>query len=688
MAPTAGTALRVIGYNPMWASGLRTQEILHHTTNYDAVLLCGTQTVCRKAEGVLRSRVAGRTILEAVHQPGPLTTAATGCAVILRAGYNDRHIRQTWFPPRQLAGRGLAVRIQKGAIDITYGVLYYPPQPRSHQENGVYHETVKALTRWWRSVLMALPCRTLPLFYSDVNGGIGAQVKAGVWTEPPCGALGPTRSRERRRNGAGESVRHLLVEQKLISATSYSSFAHTYWSSGNPSTGSMIDYWFLPRGWLERLRRSHIVRDLGDTLQPIRGIPPRDHIPVLLELSYEKDAGALPPAPPPRLSGDAMTAAILRGEKKPEFSREVTQQLSDNEEHLRSLADQNSPDALWEALETIMTTAGISCSHPAHLDLKIVRSADGYWKHALHFDDHEQMWQQPHEGQDRRGQAPRGGLKMSQLEEMFDSSAFLEKVPAIARDQAGCRMLQHKLEKAAAEGNSEVVNRIFNEVLTNCVDLMMDPFGNYLCQKLMEICSYRQLELLMEKSCAHLVRISLNLHGARVVQKLIDAVSKTPHAPRLVAMLQGAVVQMSQDPNGNHVVNKCLEALPAECHSFVFQAVAASVVDVASHRHGCRIVQRCIDSARGAERRMLIGAITREALTLVQDPFGNYVVQHTMQLNDMQATSDICRNLLGRLNVLSRQKFSSNVVEACLRTCRPEDRERMIAELADSRGLG
>ncbi|CAK0848656.1 unnamed protein product [Prorocentrum cordatum] len=182
MAPTAGTALRVIGYNPMWASGLRMQEILHHTTNYDAVLLCGTQTVCRKSEGVLRSRVAGRTILEAVHQPGPFTTAATGCAVILRTGYNDRHIRQTWSPPRQLAGRGLAVRIQKGAIDITYGVLYYPPQPRSHQENGVCHETAKALTRWWRSVLLALPCRTLPLFYSDVNDGIGAQVKAGGWS--------------------------------------------------------------------------------------------------------------------------------------------------------------------------------------------------------------------------------------------------------------------------------------------------------------------------------------------------------------------------------------------------------------------------------------------------------------------------------------------------------------------------
>eukprot|EP00959_Pyramimonas_sp_CCMP1952_P366842 7683109-Pyramimonas_sp.AAC.1 len=61
-----------------------------------------------------------------------LTTKATGCAVVLRRGCSDRHVMRTWAPPPRLAGRGLAVRVQRGAIDVTYGVIYYPPQPRSH----------------------------------------------------------------------------------------------------------------------------------------------------------------------------------------------------------------------------------------------------------------------------------------------------------------------------------------------------------------------------------------------------------------------------------------------------------------------------------------------------------------------------------------------------------------------------
>jgi len=245
-------------------------------------------------------------------------------------------------------------------------------------------------------------------------------------------------------------------------------------------------------------------------------------------------------------------------------------------------------------------------------------------------------------------------------------------------------MLQHKLE----EGSAEVLNAIFSEVLLHIVELMMDPFGNYLCQKLMEMCSIPQLQLVLDKVCGSLVKISLNMHGARAVQKLIDVVRSTPHVPRLVAALESAVVALTKDPNGNHVVQRCLEALPVEAHSFIFKAVASEVVEVASHRHGCRIVQRCIDAAVAHDRSLLVGAICRSTLTLVQDPFGNYVVQYVLGLQDQQANAEIVRCLSGRLGVLSRQKFSSNVVERCLQLSGPEERLVMIRELADTRVLG
>eukprot|EP00959_Pyramimonas_sp_CCMP1952_P241284 5042893-Pyramimonas_sp.AAC.1 len=74
------------------------------------------------------------------------------------------------------------------------------------------------------------------------------------------------------------------MEQRMVSATSFGPYAPTFYSSTTPPTCSMIDYWFLPRGWLDILQRAHMLRSVGDILQPVRGVPPRDHIPVLLQL--------------------------------------------------------------------------------------------------------------------------------------------------------------------------------------------------------------------------------------------------------------------------------------------------------------------------------------------------------------------------------------------------------------------
>jgi len=282
---------------------------------------------------------------------------------------------------------------------------------------------------------------------------------------------------------------------------------------------------------------------------------------------------------------------------------------------------------------------------------------------------------------------PVRGLKVSHLEEMFANNTYIHHIYQIARDQAGCRMLQQRLD----EGGAEATAAIFSEVLSHCVDLMMDPFGNYLCQKLMETCGPSDLELILDKVCGMpgaLVKIALNMHGARAVQKLIDVVKGTPYVPRLVSALEGSVAALTKDANGNHVVQRCLEALPQQAHGFIFRSVAEEILDVATHRHGCRIVQRCIDAAYGVDRQMLTGAICQNSLTLVQDPFGNYVVQYVLGLRDPKANSAIIKSISGWLNVLSRQKFSSNVVEKCLNICTLEEREKMIIELSDARGLG
>lgn len=52
-----------------------------------------------------------------------------------------------------------------------------------------------------------------------------------------------------------------------------------------------------------------------------------------------------------------------------------------------------------------------------------------------------------------------------------------------------------------------------------------EPFGNYLCQKLIEHCDDAQRDILVETVAPDLLKISLNMHGTRAVQKFIEFLS-------------------------------------------------------------------------------------------------------------------------------------------------------------------
>ncbi|KZT67672.1 ARM repeat-containing protein [Daedalea quercina L-15889] len=259
------------------------------------------------------------------------------------------------------------------------------------------------------------------------------------------------------------------------------------------------------------------------------------------------------------------------------------------------------------------------------------------------------------------------------------------EIPTLCKDQHGCRYLQKKLE----EGVPEHRDMIFRETFGHFADLMTDPFGNYLCQKLLEYATDEQRNVICESVAQDLVNISLNMHGTRAVQKMIDFLSTRRQTDlkynaqihAIIMALSLHVVVLIKDLNGNHVIQKCLNKLAPEDNQFIYNAVAANCVEVATHRHGCCVLQRCVDHASEQQRVQLVNEITYNALTLVQDPYGNYVVQYILDLNDNRFSDAVIRQFTGNVCALSVQKFSSNVIEKCIRVAEHNTRKMLIGEL-------
>ncbi|KAJ4916392.1 hypothetical protein Rs2_01942 [Raphanus sativus] len=259
---------------------------------------------------------------------------------------------------------------------------------------------------------------------------------------------------------------------------------------------------------------------------------------------------------------------------------------------------------------------------------------------------------------------------------ILDSQGYIY---LMAKDQHGCRSLQKILE----DGASLDTMAIFNEVFPHVVELMIHPFGNYLMQKLLDVCNEEQrtmIILLVTSEPGLLVRIALNAHGTRVVQRLVESIKTKNQIYLLTSALRPGFLNLAKDVNGNHVVQRCLQCLTTQDNEFIFEDAARFCIDIATHQHGCCVLQKCVACSTGQQREKLIIEISRNSLFLAQHPYGNYAVQFIIEMRDFKATAMVLARLKGHYVELSMQKFSSHLVEKCLTHC-PESRPQIVLEL-------
>ena len=312
------------------------------------------------------------------------------------------------------------------------------------------------------------------------------------------------------------------------------------------------------------------------------------------------------------------------------------------------------------------------------------------------------MKQDDYNGMGKGGKYNQGGGVQDPTSSMYATTqrppldALLGQIRRLSRDQVGCRMVQQALDEEGAMA----ATMILNEGLPFWSEAMVDPFGNYLFQKILEKITPEERTMLVKTVSSRLVNASLNLHGTRSVQKIVELCAADEKsgfgknntgdsenesaADVLTRSLFPAAARLCIDSHGNHVIQRILLKLGPKHTKFVFDAVAASVGDVARHRHGCCVIQRCLDSPVSEARSHLVNRIVEKSLELMQDAYGNYVVQYVLDVCSDDDVHAVCESVTGKVNLLAIQKFSSNVMEKCLERCTDNVKEIYMQELSDT----
>lgn len=107
----------------------------------------------------------------------------------------------------------------------------------------------------------------------------------------------------------------------------------------------------------------------------------------------------------------------------------------------------------------------------------------------------------------------------------------------------------------------------------------------------------------------------------------------------------------------------------------------ANAGHIACHMHGCCIMQKCIDAANIQQKKALTVTIAKHTRKFVKDAFANYVIQYILDLKISEVGTIVGQQLLGQLLILSKEKFSSNVIEKCLEGTDAVIRSQMVDEI-------
>jgi len=263
------------------------------------------------------------------------------------------------------------------------------------------------------------------------------------------------------------------------------------------------------------------------------------------------------------------------------------------------------------------------------------------------------------------------------------------------QDQNGSRFIQQRLE--VADDAEKML--VMAEVLPSVRRLRNDVFGNYVVQKLLEH-GTKSMQIELKKSLeGEVYTLSMQIYGCRVVQKALECLEDS-ELPSILDEFRGHVVSCIHDQNGNHVIQKCIEVMSNKSKiaqeagdvkpaaefrdhiQFIIDCALETVAPLSCHPYGCRVLQRILEHSIDPQKSRALNIILKCHKVLLDDQYGNYVIQHVLQFGRNSDRDSILKIIQeSGLLALSRQKFASNVVEKLLKFGSPFHRNAIVREM-------
>jgi hypothetical protein len=228
--------------------------------------------------------------------------------------------------------------------------------------------------------------------------------------------------------------------------------------------------------------------------------------------------------------------------------------------------------------------------------------------------------------------------------------------------------LQEKIKSNQYFANEKLLPQIKN----NLKELCCDPFGNYFLQVLIDALSYENMNIFLDLIQKDFTNICICPHGTRVMQKIIEKIYNIPALMnKFISYLNSKELGIIfKSPYGNHIMQKFLETIHSpEYTQFIFKFTFDNFMEIAETKHGVCVIQKCVSEGNEIERKIIYDLILKNFDILINDQFGNYLIQYilinTKTKDKFREIFPLVQKIEDNLLDYCKSKFSANVIEKC-----------------------
>lgn len=153
---------------------------------------------------------------------------------------------------------------------------------------------------------------------------------------------------------------------------------------------------------------------------------------------------------------------------------------------------------------------------------------------------------------------------------------------------------------------------------------------------------------------------------------------------KITELLTPYLLLFIKDPNASHILIKFATVIKPPHTNLIYSFLANDILDIATQKHSCSALQKCLDVANDQQKLKIYLAVVENANMLITDQFGNYIIQYIIGNGNYEINCKLIRSFCKTIIFLSKQKFSSNVIEKCFDFCDEKGKLLIIISICES----